>query len=100
MSVAVQPESVVRLASKRRLVYPKMGDKPRCIPEWYSSLELASAISSLAANGLLVVLVLFRTPRELKVYRRVILGNVSADLLFTICSYVIEVVRRYKIARK
>lgn len=64
-----------------------------CIPQWYSTLELASAVTSLAANAILFVLIIFRTPDELKVYTKVLLCNCVIDVFYTAVAYFIELVR-------
>lgn len=69
-----------------------MATKERCIPEWYGTLEVCSATASVFANVLVALLVVFRTPKELKVYRRVLLCNCVVDLFYTTVSYMIELV--------
>lgn len=63
-----------------------------CLSPWFSQLELASASLSLVANTVLGILVLFRTPCEMKIYRRVLLCNCAVDILFTVAAYAIELV--------
>lgn len=71
-----------------------------CLSPWFSQFELASASLSLVANTALAILVLFRTPSEMKIYRRVMLCNCAVDIIFTAASYAIELVSQLELQSK
>ncbi|KAH7707457.1 7TM GPCR protein [Aphelenchoides avenae] len=64
--------------------------KPHCLPDWYGRIELSSATISICANTLLIFLILFKTPHDLKVYSRVLLCNCVVDIFYTVSAYMIE----------
>lgn len=69
--------------------------KPPCLPAWYSWTERTTAVSSYLVNALLILLIVFRTPRNLRVYRRMLICNSLVDLFFTTTSLLIELVGHF-----
>lgn len=67
-------------------------NKSECGIDIHRVSECGSAALSYSANLLLLYMVLFRTPKELTVYSRVLLANCIEDLVFTSTSFFIEVV--------
>ncbi|KAH7710479.1 hypothetical protein AAVH_22217, partial [Aphelenchoides avenae] len=61
-----------------------MDARPRCLPEWYGWIEFNSASLSMIANLSLIYLVIFHTPPELKIFRRVLMCNCFVDVFYTV----------------
>lgn len=66
-----------------------------CLPAVYCRVECPMATLSFGSNALLVLLVIFRTPPELRPYSRVLLCHSFVDLIFTTSSFVIDLVIFY-----
>lgn len=61
-----------------------------CLPPWFSWFEGASCAASVMINLTLLYLIAFHTPTDLKPYRRVLGCNCILDLLFAVCSEIIQ----------
>lgn len=64
--------------------------KPRCIPPFYRLSEYFASSMGLALNGILLILILFRTPVELRVYSRVLLCTCFFEMLFALSAMFID----------
>lgn len=58
------------------------GERP-CVPAWLEHAETVIAVASLVLNLVLALLVVYRTPIELRVYSRVLMTNCIMDVVFT-----------------
>lgn len=65
---------------------------PECGIDVHCVSKLFSAVVGYAANFTLLLLIVFRTSKELRVYGRVLLVNCIVDLLYTTASFVIDAV--------
>ncbi|KAH7720922.1 hypothetical protein AAVH_11560 [Aphelenchoides avenae] len=64
--------------------------KPPCLSEGYRTTSYLSTSLGLFLNALAIVLILFRTTKELRVYSRVLLGNCVVDVLFIVVTFVVD----------
>lgn len=67
-------------------------DRPCAVTDVHRLSEFAAALFSYVANLLLIALMITRTPRDLKVYSRILLLNCIIDMVFTTTSFILEVV--------
>lgn len=66
--------------------------KPPCLSEGYRTASYVSTSLGLFLNALAIVLIVFRTTKELRVYSRVLLGNCVVDVLFIVVTFVVDLV--------
>lgn len=69
--------------------------REECAIDVHRISECCAAAVSYVANFVLILLILFRTSKELHVYGRVLLVNCIVDVVFTTTSFVIEAVMRF-----
>lgn len=69
-----------------------VGMTKECVPAVVRTVETLAAVSSVSLNALLVYVVLRCNTNDLRAYSKLILCNCAADTLFTVASYVSEIV--------
>lgn len=72
-----------------------VGITHECVPAVLRTIETLAAVFSVSLNALLVYVVLRCKTVDLRAYSKLILCNCAADTLFTVASYVSEIVRTF-----
>jgi hypothetical protein len=94
----VQSADIIGIIAEKEVSSATM--TPDCGTDVHRISECCAATVSYVANFLLMMLIVFRTPKELRVYGRVLLANCVVDLTFTTASFVIEAVRPVTVLSK
>lgn len=71
--------------------------RPPCLHPVLRPTGVATAILGLLLNVLLASLIVFRTEKELRLYGRVLLCNCCVDGVYSMFSYVFEIVSFEKV---
>lgn len=66
--------------------------KPRCLPPEYRWNEYFAAMGSYLLNITLILLIVYRSNKEIRVYSRVLLASCVFDLFFATACFVVELV--------
>lgn len=81
------PVSPTRSTAAAGFDYPlfamNVAEMPPCVPSYLERTETVTAVACLVINVVLALLIVYRTPTELRVYSRVLMTNCVMDVVFT-----------------